>query len=107
MQLLHVIVCFPRIEYTSYVFDYIYIIFKCMVNNSESINIQEICYNILIHMDIGTEYVTDYIQNYKGCNVCYNCGKKLGLFGWKQINGRFGLQYKLCKDCFKQVKHQD
>lgn len=57
-------------------------------------------------MDEGMQYVTDYIKNHKGSNVCHKCGKKLGLFGWKTVYGRFGLTYKLCNECFKQEKHR-
>ena len=54
--------------------------------------------------DEGLQAITDYITEYKGKNLCNNCGTKLGLLRGKEIYYRFGLTKHLCKDCYKEYK---
>ena len=51
----------------------------------------------------GLAYVQQYIKEHKGINHCHSCGKKLGVFGWREVYGRFGLKYRFCKTCYKKI----
>jgi hypothetical protein len=55
-------------------------------------------------IDEGLKFIENWVANFKGKNVCANCGRKLGVFGWKEIYLRFGLTKRLCKSCFKEYK---
>lgn len=55
-------------------------------------------------VDEGTQFLLNHITNFKGKDVCASCGKKLGIFGWKEVPLRFGLTQRLCKDCYKEHK---
>ena len=52
----------------------------------------------------GIEFGQHYISTFTGKNHCYLCREKLGLFGYKEVYVWLGINYRLCKDCFKENK---
>lgn len=46
----------------------------------------------------------NWITTFPGRNRCHHCGKKLGLFGGKEVYARFGLTYRFCKNCYLEYK---
>jgi hypothetical protein len=60
--------------------------------------------NMADKKDWGMEFIVHRQATFPGRDRCHFCKTKIGIFNTKIAMGHFGLNYRLCKDCFKKHK---